>query len=46
MVEVARFAASGEGSPPTAVITLTRRLTRSAASAGNSDRNRRPPSEI
>jgi hypothetical protein len=31
IVEVARLAASGEGSPPTAVITSTRRPTRSAA---------------
>ena len=34
IVEVALFAAIGEGSPPTAVITETLRLTRSAAKAG------------
>jgi hypothetical protein len=34
MVEVAAFAASAEGSPPTATSTATRRLTSSAAIAG------------
>jgi len=34
MVEVARFAARAEGGPPKALITFTRRLTRSVASVG------------
>jgi hypothetical protein len=34
IVDVARLAARGEGSPPMAVSTSTRRLTRSAAMAG------------
>src|SRR5262245_9559170 len=34
MVDVARLAARGEGSPPTATSTLTPRRTSSAASAG------------
>ena len=35
IVDVARFAAIPEGSPPTAVINATWRCTRSAASAGS-----------
>ena len=34
MLAVARLAARGDGSPPTAVSTFTRRLTRSAAISG------------
>ena len=44
MVEVARFAARAKGGPPNALITFTRRLTRSVARVGR--RRRRSASKF